>query len=48
MMAVTALFAFAGWKTGAWLNVPIAGALTGGFLGVLVAFAATYVRFRDL
>lgn len=48
MIAVTALFAFAGWKAGAWLDVPTAGTLAGGFVGALIAFAATYVRFRDI
>jgi flagellar motor component MotA len=48
MIMVIALFSFAAWKAGTLLGVPIAGALVGGFVGALVAFAATYIRFRDL
>lgn len=48
IICVIALFALGGWQGGRLIDVPAAGALLGGFVGVIAAFAAIYVRFRDL
>lgn len=47
-IAVIALFAVAGRHVGAVVRAPIAGAVLGGFIGLLLGFTLTYLRYRDL
>ncbi len=48
LIVVIVLFAFGGDFAGRQLGVSTAGALTGGFLGLLAGFAGIYWRYRDL
>jgi hypothetical protein len=49
LIVVIALFATAGGVVGsAMAGVPVAGALVGGFVGVIAGFTAVYLCYRDL
>jgi hypothetical protein len=48
VIVVIALLAAGGWALGGTLNAQVAGALVGGFAGLVAGFAAIYLRYRDL
>ncbi|WP_354700506.1 hypothetical protein DSM112329_00785 [Paraconexibacter sp. AEG42_29] len=48
LVGITVVLCVAGWLVGGAVGVPIFGAMVGGLAGVIVGFAAVYVRFRDL
>jgi hypothetical protein len=48
LLVVIALFAAGGDYLGGRFDVSAAGALVGGFVGLLVGFAGIYWRYRDL
>jgi L-alanine-DL-glutamate epimerase-like enolase superfamily enzyme len=48
LIAIAAILAALGDLAARQIDLPIAGALVGGFLGVLLGFAGIYRRYRDL
>jgi hypothetical protein len=48
LIAVVAALAALGLMTGSALGAQAAGALVGGFVGVVAGFAGVYLRYRDL
>jgi hypothetical protein len=48
LIAVIAVFAVLGVLAGDAIGARAAGALVGGFVGVVAGFAGIYVRYRDL
>jgi hypothetical protein len=48
LIVVIAIFGVVGAAVGGMVDARAAGALVGGFLGVLAGFAGVYIRYRDL
>jgi hypothetical protein len=48
LIVVIGLLAAVGWIVGGTAGAHLAGALVGGFVGLLAGFTAIYLRYRDL
>ena len=48
LIVVIALLATGGWAVGRVIEAEVAGALVGGFAGLVAGYAAIYLRYRDL